>query len=339
MAIKKTDTGWLVDAQPAGRGGKRHRKTFKTQAEAKQWEAWLKTQVNQNPKWQPEKRDLRKLAAIVELWYQAHGSNLRAGVDTRKRLLKICTDVGNPTADMFTAEVFAVYRTNRLEQGITANNMNRELAYMKAVFNELIWLGLWKKENPLKQIRAFKIQERELSYLTLEQIEILLSNFEAARNQSVKLVAEVCLATGARWGEAEGLRRSQITKGLIQFVQTKSSKSRSIPIDKELEGKLIKHHAENKGADRLFEPAWGAFREAVERAGLILPEGQMTHVLRHTFASHFMMNGGNILALQKILGHHSLTMTMRYSHLSPEHLQEVKAINPLTKLREKIKLR
>jgi hypothetical protein len=69
MAIKKTDTGWLVDAQPAGQGGKRHRKTFKTQAEAKQWDAWLKTQVNQNPKWQPEKRDLRKLADIVEIWY------------------------------------------------------------------------------------------------------------------------------------------------------------------------------------------------------------------------------------------------------------------------------
>lgn len=55
----------------------------------------------------------------------------------------------------------------------------------------------------------------------------------------------------------------------------------------------------------------------------------MTHALRHTFASHFMMAGGNILTLQKILGHQSLTMTMRYAHLAPEHLQEAKALNPL----------
>ncbi|HIE4841566.1 TPA: hypothetical protein ACXND4_004357 [Burkholderia multivorans] len=42
-----------------------------------------------------------------------------------------------------------------------------------------------------------------------------------------------------------------------------------------------------------------------------------------------MMNGGNILTLQRILGHQSLTMTMRYAHLAPEHLQEAKMLNPL----------
>ncbi|AON53153.1 hypothetical protein Hsc_0849 [Herbaspirillum seropedicae] len=44
------------------------------------------------------------------------------------------------------------------------------------------------------------------------------------------------------------------------------------------------------------------------------------------------MNGGNILALQKILGHHSLAMTIHYAHLSPDHLQESKHLNPLAKL-------
>ena len=41
---------------------------------------------------------------------------------------------------------------------------------------------------------------------------------------------------------------------------------------------------------------------------------------RSTFASHFMMNGGNIYDLQKIMGHTSLEMTQRYAHLAPEHL-------------------
>jgi site-specific recombinase XerD len=74
------------------------------------------------------------------------------------------------------------------------------------------------------------------------------------------------------------------------------------------------------------------FRGSLKRSGIKLPKGQSTHVLRHTFASHFMMNGGNILTLQKILGHSSVIMTMRYAHLSPDHLKEALLLNPLHKL-------
>ena len=45
-----------------------------------------------------------------------------------------------------------------------------------------------------------------------------------------------------------------------------------------------------------------------------------------------MMNSGNIRTLQRILGHANVTMTMRYSHRSPEHLQEAKNLNPLARL-------
>jgi len=54
---------------------------------------------------------------------------------------------------------------------------------------------------------------------------------------------------------------------------------------------------------RLFKNCYGAFRTALERTDIELPAGQLSHVLRHTFASHFMMNGGNILVLQRVLGH------------------------------------
>ncbi len=46
--------------------------------------------------------------------------------------------------------------------------------------------------------------------------------------------------------------------------------------------------------------------------------------------SHFAMNGGNILTLQRILGHASINMTMRYAHLSPDHLQDAVRLNPLS---------
>jgi len=77
------------------------------------------------------------------------------------------------------------------------------------------------------------------------------------------------------------------------------------------------------------------FRKAITATEIELPDGQLTHVLRHTFASHFMMNGGNILTLQRILGHASLTTTMRYAHLAPEHLQEARVLNPLAELEKR----
>nr|WP_258189335.1 tyrosine-type recombinase/integrase [Stutzerimonas stutzeri] len=65
------------------------------------------------------------------------------------------------------------------------------------------------------------------------------------------------------------------------------------------------------------------------RTSIVLPRGQASHALRHPFASHFIQNGGNILTLQKILGHSSLVMTMQYAHLAPEHLAEAVKLNPL----------
>lgn len=206
MTIKSVKTGWQVNIQPGGRSGKRIKKTFPTKAEALAWERHVQAKVQQAPEWTPPKKDARKLTDLVDIWFRHHGSGLSAGADTNRRLLALCESMGNPRCDLFTADQFAEYRATRIEAGISANNMNREQAYLRAVFNELIRLGHWKKENPLKKLRAFKIQERELSYLTPPQIVLLLDELYKGQNPHVALVAIVCLATGARWGEAESLR-------------------------------------------------------------------------------------------------------------------------------------
>ncbi|MGK5031992.1 tyrosine-type recombinase/integrase, partial [Janthinobacterium sp. MDT1-19] len=150
---------------------------------------------------------------------------------------------------------------------------------------------------------------------------------------NVRLVTRVCLSTGARWSEAEELRATQVRDGQIQFTKTKSGKVRSVPISDELQSDLEAHYKVHGNGARIFSYAYSAFREGIGRTGIELPDGQLTHCLRHSFASHFMMNGGNILVLQRILGHASLTMTMRYAHLAPEHLQEAKHLNPLASLK------
>lgn len=321
---KKEDGGWLADIRPNGAYGKRYRKSFDTKAKALAWEAWIKTQYTTKPDWEPAPRDQRTLADLAKRYQETHGKQLKDSTNRMNTLQATIEGLGNPRAADLTASKFADYRTGRLAKGISASTVNHEHAYLRAMFNELKRLGEWKEKNPLGELRQIKTDQTELSYLDQTQIQQLLKELEKSKNRDARLITLICLATGARWSEAEELRGEQVGNGTITYTGTKNGKNRTIPISTELQALLPQ-----KTMGRLFKGAYAAFRNAIERAGIKLPEGQLTHVLRHTFASHFMQNGGNILTLQKILDHQSLTMTMRYAHLAPEHLAEAKALNPL----------
>jgi|UPI000673FA56 Phage integrase family. len=71
-----------------------------------------------------------------------------------------------------------------------------------------------------------------------------------------------------------------------------------------------------------------AFRSAIADAEIFLPRGQLTHVMRHTFAVHFMRDKGSIFDLQKILGHKTLKMTLRYAKFHPDYLTDAIHKNP-----------
>ncbi len=136
----------------------------------------------------------------------------------------------------------------------------------------------------------------------------------------------VCLATGVRWSEAQNLKTTSVRNGAVTFGNIKNGIVRTVPISQDLEQRLHEHW-------KVYGPftgSIGAFRRALEKTTIELPKGQAAHVLRHTFASHFMMNGGNILTLQEILGHSAVTVTMRYAHLSPDHFQDALSFSPLS---------
>ncbi len=202
--------------------------------------------------------------------------------------------------------------------------MNRDHAYLRAVFNELKRLGEWTAENPLAGMRLYRVTESELAFLYPDEIKVLLDACDTASNPDLGIVVRLCLATGARWGEIQDLTQSQVANNRLTFTHTKGGKRRTVPINQELIDIIPKRRG------KLFSECYHHFESAINKAGIQLPAGQSTHVLRHTFASHFMMNGGNILVLQKILGHSTITMTMRYSHFAPDHLEDALRLNPLT---------
>lgn len=320
MAISRLENGkWLLDMTLGGRGGKRVRRQFATRAKAEKMQALLLTE-NEGALLAIDKPDKRRLSDLAQSWYDHHGLNLKDGKRRLVCLLAIAETMGDPLAVNIRPSMFTDYRAARIKDGTNPNTLNHHHAYLRAVFNELIRLGEWKHSNPFQQVRRLKIDERELSFLTTDQISLLLSELSG----DVYKVSILCLSTGARWSEAETLRAEQVQKYRVTFSGTKSGKVRSVPISAELY-ELVK----TRQHGRLFKACVGAFRKGVERAGIELPDGQLTHVLRHSFASHFIMNGGNILTLQKILGHSTLLMTMRYAHLAPEHLQEAVALNPV----------
>jgi len=328
MSNTKTPNGrWHVDIQPGGRGHKRFRKTFDTKAEASRFELHVSAQVQSGQPWQPTAKDRRRLSDLVKRWHDVHGRNLKDSKNRRRHLENIVMSLGNPFAVQFTAKQFADYRASRLDDGVSANTINHDHSYLRAVFNELIRLGDWQFTNPLLTVRRLKTVETELSYLTHSDIRHLLDHLKQGQNDSAYIIARVCLATGARWSEAELLCREDVLPGKLRYLG-KNGRYRYIPISADIEKDLVGR----ADSGPLFVPSYNAFRYALKRSGIDLPDGQMTHVLRHTFASHFMQSGGSILTLQRILDHSSLTMTIRYAHMAPDHLSQALELNPLASL-------
>lgn len=334
MAVSKLTNGkWQAQVFPNGRDGRRIRRQFATKGEAMAFERHIKEQTQDKP-WLGEKTDKRRVTELVDTWFNAHGVTLSDGLKRKSAMEFACITMGNPLATEFNAKLFATYREQRLSgkitrsdrvKAVTPRTVNLELAYFRAMFNELKRLDDWNSPNPLENVREFKIDETELAWLTVDEIKQLLAECEKSKAEDLVTIVKICLATGARWGEAESLTGKQISPGLITYIKTKGKKNRAVPISDELYEILPKVRT----SKQIFTGCYSAFRGAVKRAGIELPDGQLSHVLRHTFASHFMMRGGNILVLQRILGHTDIKVTMRYAHLAPDHLSEAIRLNPL----------
>lgn len=327
MTVRKLPSNkWLCEYYPHGATGKRIRKQFTTRGEALSFE---RRQANSMSLLALDE-NCQTLSELVSRWYEMHGKSLSSGEERKNKLDAICQRLGNPAAATFNKNTFALYRERRLngewnqkgKKQLSEATVNREHSYLHAVFSELKRLGEWSGENPLDGIRQFREGEQELSFLYQDDIERLIAACDESTDKDLGIIVRICLATGARWSEAQNLRQSQILPGRLTYTQTKSKKNRTVPISEKLQNLLPK----KRGG--LFSPSYERFKSALKRANIALPKGQRTNVLRHTFASHFMMRGGNILVLQQILGHSTIIMTMKYAHFAPDHLDAAIMLNP-----------
>ena len=227
-----------------------------------------------------------------------------------------------------TSELVEEYK-GRVLQKSSAANFNHDLELIKAMLNKAVeWKCL--KENPLKQVKNLRNDRaREIRYLTTDEIEKILTLADSLMEKFVKIL----LHTGMRRGELIFLEWEDIDfQNKLIKVQSKpesgfhpkSYKARSIPMNTEVERILMDlpqrgRYVFDNGQNRPLHDGiwyWKRFNQILRRAGI---KNACVHTLRHTFASHLVMCGVDLRTVQELLGHSSITMTERYSHLSPDH--------------------
>lgn len=320
MSIKKLDDGqYQVDVRPKGSEGRRYRRKFSTKREATAYERHIQAQAH-NRAWIEKSSDKRKLSEAISLWWRYHGQLLKEGAQSKKKLENLSQRMNNPMLCQVTKKQIIDYRSDRLSSGISPRTINKEVALLSGVFTQMINAEEYHHEHPIIGLRKLKERRQEMAFLSSSEISFLLQHASG----DMKKIAKICLATGARWNEANDLRAENVTPYRVTFVATKNGNNRTTPISKELFDEIS---SEKSG--RLFTPCYDKFYLFFKSLNFNLPKGQAVHVLRHTFASHFMQNGGNILTLQKALGHATIQQTMEYAHFSPDYLQDVVALNPL----------
>lgn len=330
MSVKEAKSGkWLV--QIDRKGIPRIRKTFDVKSEAEIFEREYLAKYQQQAQQNSDRRTLKEL---IDIWYRYHGINLSDSEKFRRLLIYAADGMGNPIASQLTPAQFVDYRYERTVAGknlVTAKTFNNLHGYLSSMFSRLKRLKIIDYDNPLAEVDFIRVHERQMTYLSREQIDVLLESIKnGCQNESTWFVVNLCLRTGARWNEANMLKRKQLHAGRVTYEFTKSKKTRSIPLDEPFYKSLIDFAKYKNPEDRVFTNCIGSYRKALARTDIELPKGQLTHVLRHSFASHFMMNNGNILTLKNILGHADIKMTMRYAHLAPNHLEDAKRLNPLS---------
>lgn len=212
------------------------------------------------------------------------------------------------------------FKTERSKH-VSPATTNRALMRLKAIFNKAI---AWKKysgDNPVREVKFFKEDNSRLRYLEKEEIVKLLSKCHGR----LKAIVIVALNTGMRRGEILNLKWYDVDfrRNIIYLLRTKNNEKREIPMNEAVRTALIKVRKHPESAyifcDKKGQPFYSvrtSFFTALNKASII---GFRFHDLRHTFASHLVMSGVDLNTVRELMGHKSLEMTLRYSHLSPDH--------------------
>lgn len=185
-------------------------------------------------------------------------------------------------------------------------------------------------EDPCKRVDKIKVDKKAPIYLTMEEMARMFAT--AKHNRRDYLVVSMLYATGVRVSELVNIKKSDIDFNRNNIkVFGKGSKERIVKIPDSFREEL-KIYTQVFAADQLLFPLTpSTIEKDIKRiaARANISKKITPHKLRHTFATHMLQAGSNIVAIQKLMGHSSLSTTQIYMHYSDQELNEEYAKHPL----------
>lgn len=226
-----------------------------------------------------------------------------------------------------------IYKVKELEDGTKVEKhrsnatVNRYMAAISIVLTKAVREYGWIEENPMLKVTKKTESRGRERYLSEEEHAALLKACSEASNPLINLLVVIALSTGARFSEIVNLKWENVNlkDKVFYFMNTKNGDNRAIPISSTAYNLLQKHSKVRKiNSGYVFARPDGKkplhlrhqWDEAIKRAGL---EGFRFHDLRHTAASYLAMNGATLVEISEILGHKTMQMVKRYSHLTTKH--------------------
>ena len=201
---------------------------------------------------------------------------------------------------------------------------NRYLAVLSHAFSVAVKEWAWIKENPVSKVTRPKEGKARERFLEKDEIIRLLTECRVSQSPHLYPIVLFALTTGARKGEILALKWPDIDfmRATATFHDTKNGDTRTVSLGNALID-CLKEERKKRAVFSLFvfpsadgkkaadiRTAWD---KVIEKTGL---KNVSLHTLRHTAASHLAMSGASTLEIAAILGHKTLAMVKRYSHLS-----------------------
>lgn len=265
------------------------------------------------------------LLADVIRDYLAHAKHKRSYRDDERYGRVWAERFTGRTLEEVTPGDLEKIKAERLQSSVTPATVNRELAFLKHVFNVAIRDGKTER-NPVSKIRLLKEPSGRVRYLTDEEEARLLTAFPSEADRQRVLVL---IQTGLRKSEFLGLRCKDVDlrARVLTVPRSKNGDARHVPMTSVV-GAILNSLPRPLDKNRLVFPnraggldlRWAekTFPAVVEAARI---DDFRLHDLRHTFASRLAMEGVDLLTIKELGGWKSLAMVQRYAHLSPGHRQ------------------
>jgi integrase len=213
---------------------------------------------------------------------------------------------------------------------VALGTINRELTTLSHLFTKAVEWG-WLDHKPA-QVKRFKVDAARITYLTTEQIARLLD--VASKDQSGEIYPFIVIGLETSMRKMEvlsiELKNIDLARRVIYIPQAKAG-AREQPITSSL-ADFLRGYVDSAESEQiwLFPSKTSAtghvmniekpFRRVVEGAGLDV-KTVVRHTLRHTAITHLVQAGVDLPTVQRISGHRTLQMVVRYSHQNGEHIQ------------------